>query len=59
MYLFVFKVLIFHEKTELVHPGESSDLSLDNYDSTEGIMLFLVGIYIRNKLGWVGVANGD
>ena len=50
---------MFHENKELLPPGDSSDLSLGNYDPTEGIMLFLVGVYISNQLGWLDVANED
>ena len=48
---------MFHENIELLPPGDSSDLSLVNYDPTEGITFVLVWIYIRNQLGWVEVAQ--
>ena len=55
----VFKVIEFNENTELIPSGKSYDLYPDNNDPTDGIMLVLVGITLRNQLGWVEVYNGD
>ena len=37
-------VITFHENAELVPPGDSYDIHIGNYDPTEGITIFLVGI---------------
>ena len=47
------KALIFHENTELLPSGDCYDFYLSNIDPTKHITLFLVGIHVRNKLGWV------
>ena len=48
----IFEVIIFHENTELLPPGDSSDLSPGNNDPTNGITLVLVGVPFGNQLGW-------
>ena len=55
----VFKVIEFNENTELIPSGEYYDLYPDNNDPTDGIMLVLFGITLRNQLGWVEVYNWD
>ena len=42
---------------ELLLYGNSSDLYIDKYELTEGIILFLVVIPIINQLGWVEVSK--
>ena len=51
--LMVSKVLVFHENKELLPSGDCYDLSMGNNDTTKHIMIFLVGISVINKLGWV------
>ena len=55
--LLVLEVLIFHENTEILPPGGSSNLSPGNYDSIKGIRIILVSRFFRNKIGWVEVEN--
>ena len=51
--LTIFEVLMFHENTELIPPGDSSDLYPGNNESTYGIMRVLVGIPLKIDLaGW-------
>ena len=53
--IMVSEVLMFHENAELFPSGDSYDISLGNNETTERIMLVLVGIPIINQLGWVKV----
>ena len=53
----VSEVLMFHENTELFPSGDSYDISMGNNEPTENITLVLVGIPIRNQLGWVKLAK--
>ena len=55
--LVVSKVLTFHENTELLPSSDSYEISQDNNDLTKRITLVLVGIPIRNQLGWIEVAK--
>ena len=50
---------MFHENLELLPPGDSSGLSLGNYEPTEGIALVHVEGSIINQLFWVEVSNED
>ena len=50
---------MFHDNTELLPRDDSSDLSPGNFYPAEGVRIFLVIIYISNKLVWVEVANKD
>ena len=59
MQLMVYEVLMFHENTELFSSGDPYDISTGRIDPTERITLVLVGIPIRNQLGWVEVAKED
>ena len=59
MQLVVSEVLMFHENIELFPSGDSYDISPGNNEPTERITLVLVGIPIRNQLGWVEVAKED
>ena len=51
--LVVFEVLMFHENTNILPSGDSSDLSPGNNKPTEGIIPVLVGIPFINQLLWV------
>ena len=53
----VSKVLIFHENIDLFPSEDSYDISLGDNNPTERITLFLVGIPIRNQLGWLEVVK--
>ena len=57
--LVVSEVLIYHENTELFPSGDSYDISPGKNDPTKHIKIVLVGIPIRNQLGWVEVAKED
>ena len=59
MQLVVTKVLIFHENIELFPSGDSYDIYLGNNEPTERTTLVLVGIPIRNQLGWVEVEKEE
>ena len=59
MQLVVTKVLIFHENTELFPSGDSYDISPVNNYPIEHITLVLVGVPIRNKLGWVELVKEE
>ena len=50
--LVVSEVLIFHENIELFPSGDSYDISPGNNYPTKRITLVLVGMPIRNQLGW-------
>ena len=53
MQLLVLEVLMFHHNANLIPPGDSFDHSIVNDHPTDGITLFLVWIFIGNKLfGW-------
>ena len=43
---------MFNEYTELVPTGDSSELSIGDYPSIEGIKFVIFGIYFSNKLFW-------
>ena len=49
----VSEVLMFHENIDLFPYDDSYDISMSNKDPTERITIVLVGIPIRNQLGWV------
>ena len=51
--LVVSEVLMFHENTEMFPSGDSYGISPGNTDPTDYIILFLVGVPIKNQLGWV------
>ena len=53
----VFEVLVFHENTELLPPGDSYELSPGKYYPTDGTIFFIVGVSIINQLVWVELAN--
>ena len=55
----VSKVLVFNEDIELFPSGNYYTISPGNNYPTKCIMLVLVGVPIRNKLGWVEVSKGD
>ena len=57
--LVVSEVLTFHENTELFPSGDSYDISLGNNEPTKRTTLVLVGIPIRNQLGWVEVEKEE
>ena len=53
----VSEVLMFHENIKLFLSGDSYDVSPGNNKPTERITLVLVGINIRNQLGWLELAK--
>ena len=55
--LMVYKVLMFHDNSELLPYSESYELSMCNIDPADCITLALVGIPIRKQLCWVKVAK--
>ena len=57
--LMVSEVLMFHENTELLPSGDSSDIYLGNNETTKRITLVIVGAPVRNKLGRVKVDKED
>ena len=57
--LTVSEVLMFHENIELFPSGDFYDISPGNNDPTKRLTIFLVGIPVRNQLGWVKVAKED
>ena len=51
---------MFNENKNLIPSGDSYDLSLwEIMSPSDRIALFLVGITVTNKLGWVEVAKDD
>ena len=57
--LMVSEVLTFHENTKLFPSGDSYNIYLCNNDPTKCITVILVGVPIRNQLGWVEVAKEE
>ena len=54
-----YKVLMFHENTEMLPSGDSFDLSLGNDDPTKSITIGLVVIPVINKLLWTELTTED
>ena len=57
--LTVLEVLMFNENTNMLPPGDSSDLYPVNNDTTEEIKLLLFMVPLRNQILWVGVVTED
>ena len=57
--LVVSEVVMFHENTELFPSGDSYDISTGNNYPNGRITLVLVGIPIKNQLGWFEVVKED
>ena len=48
---------MFHENIELIPPDDSSNISLGNYDPTDGILIVLVENFFINQHVWVEVED--
>ena len=55
--LVVSEVLMLHENTEILNSVEPNDPSHVNIDPTEGIILVLIGIPVRNQTVCVEVVK--
>ena len=55
----LYKVIMFHENTELLPYGDSYDLYMGNIEPAEYIKLVLDKIPFRKKIGWVELAKGE